>query len=266
MKNLFSILFLFAGFSLTASSDVRLEGDWTCNISTANSTVHITGEKIANESDHGRSGSLILKLYLTDEKYYGGNISGISPFAENFDPLEAGDYYYDIDKTQELSREVSAGTYFITLVLLNKIEGEFKITDYLNFSNPVTFEEKGLDEARLSLIGTWTASLENESAGKINIKGGEIANKAGFANSDSLQFLVFISSNPYDNLFDGYYLAEKYFGSLESGYSYTPIDLELPFLMTPESGQYYVTLVILEKQSGFYFPVTHLELGQLTFD
>src|SRR6185369_14975854 len=117
--------------TVLASSDVELLGNWSYDINA--STVHITGDKISNESEGGTSGTLQLKLYLTQEKYDGATITGKVPFVCTFDPLAAGQYYYNIDKTQAVPDPIPDGTYYVTLCLLNYIDDEYLVTDYINF-------------------------------------------------------------------------------------------------------------------------------------
>lgn len=129
-------------FALTGDAPeeegVELSGSWSFNVDNSAKVTSLTGDKIENKSPTSKTGNLQLRLFLTDTKYSGGDISGYIAFEAYFDPLQNGYYYYDIDKRYEFA-PIPDGTYYATLCLLED-DGGYSIVDYLGFDNLISID------------------------------------------------------------------------------------------------------------------------------
>lgn len=117
---------------------VELSGTWSFNVDNSAKVTSLTGDKIENKSSTSDTGNLKIRLFLTNAKYSGGDITGYIAFEAYFDPLKNGYYYYDIDKRYEFNA-IPDGTYYATLCLLED-DGGYSIVDYLNFDNLISID------------------------------------------------------------------------------------------------------------------------------
>lgn len=197
MKRLFLLFSVLTVIAAKASSDVQLIGTWGYSI--IDGKVRVTGDRIENFSDNGRTGTLQIKLFLTETKYSGGGISGYVALGSQFDPLVAGAYHYGIDVTQNLPNTIPSGTYYVTLVLLNYIDGEYLVTDHVNFENMITLSYSEPEPATPAST-TMTIRVTNRNVSSGDVPG--ISTSADGANyvtvplNSSVEFTVDIS-NPY---------------------------------------------------------------------
>jgi hypothetical protein len=202
MKNFFVVLCCFCTVAVHASSDVRLTGTWSYNLN--GETVKVTGDHIENFSSGGQTGTLQIKLYLTEEKYQGGGIHGYVALNNRYEPLVAGESYNDVSVTQDYPNTIPPGTYYVTLVLLNYIDGQFYVTDYRNFDGLATVRyadpEPVVENPPVSKTTTMTIRVTNR-----NVTSGDvpaISTSADGTNSvtvplnSSVEFTVDIN-NPY---------------------------------------------------------------------
>lgn len=140
MKKLAQLLvLLYFTFNQLNASELKLAGNWTYRVNNSSKTVQITGDKISNNTDGGLSGTIKLRLYVTQSKYYGGSLSGYILAECTFDQLKGGYYYYDINKQLDFYSRPAEGTYYVTLCLLEYSDGYY-IVDYLNFDGTLTFD------------------------------------------------------------------------------------------------------------------------------
>jgi|ERR1035437_4120526 hypothetical protein len=139
MNKIFIILVIISASFVTKATELELKGNWRYSIDYSKSTVHITGDKIINNSE-SKSGTIKIRLFLTRTKYTGVSITGYVLAEYQFDPLPGQNYYYDIDKNLNFSNTPPAGTYYVTLTLLEYTNDGYVIMNYLNYDNQITFE------------------------------------------------------------------------------------------------------------------------------
>jgi len=133
MKNMLCILALVVFNSLNSQN---LSGNWGYRINGNQITLH--GDKIQNQNNGGRTGTLKLIVYATDYPYRGGSLRGYNLFERKLDPLDAGYYYYDISKSGWCTYPPS-GSYSITIALLEYISYDYQIVDYVTMNGYTNF-------------------------------------------------------------------------------------------------------------------------------
>ncbi len=117
-----------------ASQPVKqLELGGTVGYATSGSKVTITADNIINNRNGGKSGTLMLMLWATDNVYNGGTITGYVFGSKRLDPLDSGYQYTDI-KHKVNYVEPPKGDYYVTLTL-NEYEDDetWLIYDWRNF-------------------------------------------------------------------------------------------------------------------------------------
>ena len=134
-KTLFSILIsLFCAGSINAQN---FSGSWGYKIDGKYITLY--GDKIENQNNGGRSGTLKVAIYATNYAYNGGNsLNGYLLYEYSLDPLNAGYYYSDISKTGWCTYPPS-GSYSLTIVLLEYISYQYEIVDYITMDGYTYF-------------------------------------------------------------------------------------------------------------------------------
>ena len=133
MKKLLLLLLFIPLVNLSAQN---LSGNWGYKINGNEITVY--GEKIQNQNNGGRTGTLKIVVYATDYPYNGGSLSGYNLFEKSFDPLNGGYYYYDVSKTGWCTYPPN-GSYSITIVLMEYISYDYKIVDYVTMNGYTNF-------------------------------------------------------------------------------------------------------------------------------
>lgn len=252
MKHVFSLcLVLFScGMSFAYSGGLVLNGSWSFNV--GKTTVQITGDEITNESDYETSGSILLELYLTKQKYDGNTLSGQKVFSSAFNPLEPNSYYGPVSRTQDIL-PANPGTYYVTLVLCQYKDDEYVMSDYLNFDATCTIES-GESSATPILEGTWSVSksLNEEKKDELKITGGAISNSSEYA-TDSIALLVFGSVEPFDGKqLNGYTLCEISFDPLNANSVYNENVYTYVMNQLPPKGTYHVAILLYVKEkNGF---------------
>lgn len=134
MKNLIGLLFiLILGIEAQAQN---LSGSWGYEID--EHYVRVYGDKIQNQNNGGRTGTLQIALYATDYPYRGGNIRGYELYTYELDPLDAGYVYTGVSNTGWCTYPPD-GSYSLTILLLEYSYGSFEIVDHVTLSGYVNF-------------------------------------------------------------------------------------------------------------------------------
>ena len=130
-------LLLFSAFLVYFSFyGLNLSGNWGYKIN--GNQVTLYGDKIQNQNNGGRTGTLKLVLYATDYPYRGGSLRGYNLFERKLEPLDSGYYYYDVSKSGWCTYPPS-GSYSITIVLMEYISYDYKIVDYVTMNGYKSF-------------------------------------------------------------------------------------------------------------------------------
>jgi len=103
----------------------------------------------------------------------------------------------------------------------------------------------------IKLSGNWSYSMDF-SAQTAHITGDKIVNNAS-STSGTVKISLYLTDTKYaGGSINGYALANNKFDQLEGGYYYHDVDKQLNFDASPPSGNYYVTLLLLEyTNDGF---------------
>ena len=135
MKKL--IFFLILTISVSSTNAQNFSGSWGYKIDGKYITLY--GDKIENQNNGGRSGTLKVAIYATNYAYNGGNsLNGYLLYEYSLDPLNAGYYYSDISKTGWCTYPPS-GSYSLTIVLLEYISYQYEIVDYITMDGYTYF-------------------------------------------------------------------------------------------------------------------------------
>jgi uncharacterized protein YoxC len=137
------------------ASVLKLSGTWRYEVQRDRNVVEIAGGSISNDAAKGESGSIKLRLFLMDDKYTDGNISGYVVGECEFEPLAAGYKFDSVDKVVNYVVPPS-GSYYVTLALLEYEEGRYVIKDYLNFDGLITD-----NTSRLNALNAVTNSVNS---------------------------------------------------------------------------------------------------------
>jgi hypothetical protein len=151
---------------------IKLLGTWSYKFDFQNRSVRLTGDKIENQNILKESGPIILRLYLTNSVYAGGDITGYVLAEYVFNPLKPRYYYSDIDKNLGFNSIPPDGNYYLTLCLCEE-EDCLRIKDYMNFDNQIAFNNSPsfLDKLTTSLNminGLLNKSNTNNVAPNVN--------------------------------------------------------------------------------------------------
>ena len=134
MKNiLFTLVFLFFNAELSAQN---FSGSWGYEIDGTQITLY--GDKISNQNNGGRTGSLKVAVYATDYPYSGGYLNGYKLYEFRLDPLDAGYYYSNLSKTGWCTYPPD-GSYSITILLLQYSYSDYEIVDYVTMDGYTRF-------------------------------------------------------------------------------------------------------------------------------
>ena len=129
------ILFFFILLNTQLSSQ-NLSGSWGYEIDGNQITVY--GDKIQNQNNGGRSGTLKIAIYATDYPYSGGYLNGYNLFEYTLDPLDGGYIYTNISKTGWCTYPPD-GSYSLTILLLEYSYGDYEIVDYITMNGYTYF-------------------------------------------------------------------------------------------------------------------------------
>jgi hypothetical protein len=115
-----------------------LTGPWSWAYSTEGGTLDISVAKITHTRS-GNTGSLRLGVWATSSPYRGGGIEGYQLGYVNKAALKPG-YSYSAVKNVAKYKKPPAGTYHLTLVLMEFSGTDYKIVDYLSASSTHYFK------------------------------------------------------------------------------------------------------------------------------
>lgn len=133
MKKLLFFLLFIQFVSLNAQN---FSGSWGYEIDGNQITLY--GDKIENQNNGGRSGTLKIAIYATDYAYSGNSLNGYLLYEHQLDPLDAGYYYQDISKTGWCTYPPE-GSYSLTILLMEYISYDYKIVDYITMTGYTRF-------------------------------------------------------------------------------------------------------------------------------
>ena len=122
------ILYFLANIDLNAQN---LSGSWGYKIDGKYITLY--GDKIQNQNNSGRSGTLKVAIYATNYPYNGSYLNGYKLFEYKLDPLDSQSYYYNVSKTGWCTYPPS-GSYSLSIVLLEYISYDYQIVDHVTLS------------------------------------------------------------------------------------------------------------------------------------
>ena len=114
----------------------NFSGSWGYEIDGKEITVY--GDKIQNQNNGGRTGTLKIAVWATNYPYSGGYINGYNLFERKLEPLNGGYYYQDVSKSGWCTYPPS-GRYSITILLMEYISYDFKIVDYITMNRYTSF-------------------------------------------------------------------------------------------------------------------------------
>ena len=134
MKKL--IFFLILTISVSSINAQNFSGSWGYKIDGKYITLY--GDKIENQNNGGRTGTLKVAIYATNYAYNGGSLNGYLLYEYFLDPLNAGYYYSDVSKTGWCTYPPS-GSYSLTIVLLEYISYQYEIVDYITMEGYTYF-------------------------------------------------------------------------------------------------------------------------------
>jgi hypothetical protein len=129
MKKL-TLLLLFVPFLSVYAQN--FSGNWGYTID--GNYITLYGDKIDNQNNGGRSGTLKIAIYATDYPYSGGYLSGYLLYEYALDPLEAGYYYSDVSKTGWCTYPPK-GTYSLSIILLEYTYSDYEVVDYITMDS-----------------------------------------------------------------------------------------------------------------------------------
>ena len=129
MKKL-TLLLLFVPFLSVYAQN--FSGNWGYTID--GNYITLYGDKIENQNNGGRSGTLKIAIYATDYPYSGGYLSGYLLYEYALDPLEAGYYYSDVSKTGWCTYPPK-GTYSLSIILLEYTYSDYEVVDYITMDS-----------------------------------------------------------------------------------------------------------------------------------
>jgi hypothetical protein len=109
----------------------NFSGSWGYKIDGKNITLY--GDKIENQNNSGRSGTLKVAIYATNYPYNGSYLNGYKLFEYKLDPLDSQSYYYNVSKTGWCTYPPS-GSYSLSIVLLEYISYDYQIVDHVTLS------------------------------------------------------------------------------------------------------------------------------------
>lgn len=252
MKHIFSVCLILLSYGITLASEggLVLNGSWSFNV--GKTTVRITGNEITNESDYETSGSILLEMYLTKQKYDGNSLSGQKVFSRSYKSLEPNSYFGPIDLTHDIL-PVNPGTYYVTLAVLEYVDGEYMVVDYLNFDAMCTISSSESTTAP-QLEGNWSVSnsLNGEYKNQLSIAGGAIVNNSEYA-TDNIKLKIFGSVEPFDGkLLNGYTLCEINYDPLGSKYAFNDNNFSYVIDKLPPNGRYHVAILLYVKENNDY--------------
>ena len=114
----------------------NFSGSWGYKIDREEITVY--GDKIQNQNNGGRTGTLKIAVFATNYPYSGGYINGYNLFERTLEPLNGGYYYQDVSKSGWCTYPPS-GRYSITILLMEYISYDYKIVDYITMNRYTSF-------------------------------------------------------------------------------------------------------------------------------
>ena len=129
MKKL-ALLLLFVPFLSVCAQN--FSGNWGYEID--GNYITLYGDKIDNQNNGGRSGTLKVAIYATDYPYSGGYLSGYLLYEYALDPLEAGYYYSNVSKTGWCTFPPK-GTYSLSIILLEYTYSDYEVVDYITMDS-----------------------------------------------------------------------------------------------------------------------------------
>lgn len=133
MKNVLLLLsILFFSININAQN---LSGSWGYKID--GNYITLYGDKIQNQNNGGKTGTLKVAIWATNSRYNGGRINGYKLYEYKLDPLNAGRYYYDVSNTGWCTRPPS-GSYYLTILLL-EYNYAYEIVDHISMNGYTTF-------------------------------------------------------------------------------------------------------------------------------
>lgn len=107
-----------------------MEGPWSWKSNNDAGTVNMKVQKISHTRS-SNTGTLRLELWACPKPYTGGTIYGVKMGSVQKAALKAGFVYSDVDNTAKYTRPV-AGTYHVTLVLLEYNDDKYSIVSWLS--------------------------------------------------------------------------------------------------------------------------------------
>lgn len=121
------------------SGSLTIPGAWTWQIS--GNSLRVTTERIVNGRSSGTSGTLRLELWALANAYSGGSFTGYKIGQQQYNPLQAGFQYSNIDFTTTASLPPN-GTWAVVLMLTEfsssvTSNNGFGVVDYRNSSSPL---------------------------------------------------------------------------------------------------------------------------------
>ena len=118
----------------------QLDGPWGWQTSYEGGTVDISVAKISHRRT-GRTGSLKLSVWATQQPYRGGSIRGYEIGTIEKKALEAGYTYTNVKNVAKFVPPPN-GNYYVNLVLTEFRDNQYVIVDYLPASKLSTFNKR----------------------------------------------------------------------------------------------------------------------------
>ncbi len=134
MKKIFIlVLVLCIQPNMSSAQIIGFDGNVGYKVDFEDETVTFEIDRIENNNDGGHSGTLVLKLYFSEEYYSGDDLSAYAGASYRLtDVLEGGEYFYDIDRTVDFTCPPD-GFYYPIVALLEWKGDDYYIIDYSTF-------------------------------------------------------------------------------------------------------------------------------------
>lgn len=142
MKNILLSILLFLTISITVrATDSDLAGKWTCTINQTSSTISLNSNgdgKIYNYAMQ-QTDSIFVYLLFSTSPYSGGNLIGYKNKVFTSAYIPALTTLENKSATISITDLPPSGTYYISLIVLEKYNQSLIINDFENFKNTITF-------------------------------------------------------------------------------------------------------------------------------
>lgn len=238
----------------SASASPELSGNTRFKFGPGNATVTFGADAIINANDAGSTGTIKVQLWALAAPYRSGagGLRGHLLGGFTLEPLFAGNVYNRVSQTVPASLPPQAGTYVLALVVSEYRGRQYVISDFRNFSTPVSLQPPQL----FSMRGPWSMQTDLDN----NLLELDVAliSHTRTSKTGSLRLAVWATRRPYrGGAIRGHELGHVDLRALRKGLVYNDL-LQSTELTVPPPGDYYISLLLLEFDGEDYVIQAHL--------